>query len=135
MDVLADLFKAWTNHVRTPFIGFISLSFIANNWQPIWYLLFADQPVKEKFLYFDANTSFGIPILMGAILAVIYPWVGVFGVFISQFPSRYNARIQTAAMRARRADPAIMKGDELKSYQNRKNRIESKSRTTSNDDK
>ena len=53
VDFLANLWNAWLQRMRTPFIGSITLSFIAINWQPIWYLLFADKPVSDKFDFFN----------------------------------------------------------------------------------
>ena len=99
MEFLANLWNAWLQRIRAPVIGSISLSFIAINWQPIWYLLFADQPMRQKFLFFDANTSISTlifyPVIVGVLLAATSPWLKLVGTWWTQFPISRIRRIQS----------------------------------------
>ena len=99
MEFLPNLWNAWLQRIRAPIIGAISLSFIAINWQPIWYLLFADQPVRQKFLFFDANTSISTlifyPVIVGVLLAMTSPWLRLVGTWWTQFPISRIRRIQS----------------------------------------
>ena len=121
MDFLADLSKAASERLRTPIFVLISLSFIAYNWQPIWYLFFADCPVRQKFLYFDANTSSDSlllnPIVTGVVLTVLSQvlsqWMQVVGALIARLPSRLMARIHTTAYRERKSDEMKFKTNEI----------------------
>ena len=98
MGFLTELSNALSQRMRTPSIGSILLSFFVINWQPIWYLLFADRPVRQKFLFFEANTSLSTllfyPLFIGAALAIISPWLRMAGVWWAQFPSRKIERIK-----------------------------------------
>ncbi|MBO9445501.1 hypothetical protein [Ruegeria sp. R14_0] len=101
LDFLKDLSEAWSQRLRSPIIGSIAISFFAVNWQPIWYLLFADRPVRQKFLYFDANTSFFslavFPVLAGVILAMATPWLRTLGAWWAQRPNLRMNSIQHKA--------------------------------------
>ncbi len=98
MEFFKDLSEAWSQRLRSPFIGSIALSFFAVNWQPVWYLLFADRPVRQKFLYFDANTSLVslavIPIVVGVALALATPWLRTLGTWWAQGPNGKMKEIQ-----------------------------------------
>jgi hypothetical protein len=98
LDFLKDLSEAWSQRLRSPIIGSIALSFFAINWQPIWYLLFADRPVRQKFLFFEANTTpytlILCPILVGVALAMASPWLRMVGAWWAQFPYFRMKRLQ-----------------------------------------
>ena len=104
MEILTNLWETWSERLRTPFFGSISLSFIAINWQPIWYLFLTDHSAEQKFLYFDDNTMYFLPVVIGFMIALALPWIQLFGVWIAQFPKRLKARTETFASRDRNSD-------------------------------
>ena len=98
VDFLANLWNAWQQRIRAPFIGSIALSFIAINWKPIWYLLFANATARDKFHFFDNNTSLFslifIPVILGIFLALISPWLRLVGTWWTQVPASTMKKIQ-----------------------------------------
>lgn len=98
MDVLKDAAEAFTQRIRSPIVGSIIFAFVIMNWQPIWYLLFADRPVRQKFIFFDANTDFTsvyVPILSGIAMAIAMPWITYWGAWIAQVPIRRLRKLQS----------------------------------------
>ena len=134
MDFLADLSKAASERLRTPIFVLISLSFIAYNWQPIWYLFFADRPVRQKFLYFDENTSSDSllfnPIATGVVLTVLSQvlsqWLPVVGALIARLPGRLMARIHIMAYRERKSDEMKFRTNEIVIKADQMDQLESK---------
>ena len=114
MEILTNLWEAWSERLRTPFIGSILLSFIAINWQPIWYLFLTDHSAEQKFLYFDDNTMYLLPVVIGFIIALALPWIQLFGVWIAQFPRRLKVRTETFASRNRNSDQMRFKAEHTK---------------------
>lgn len=98
MDILKEMLISWSQRVRSPILGSVLISFFAFNWKPIWYLLFADRPVRQKFLFFDANTDtqslFVYPLVVGFGFAIAFPWVQFVGAFIARSPVARLKRLQ-----------------------------------------
>ena len=98
VDFLTNLWNAWLQRMRAPFIGSITLSFIAINWQPIWYLLFTNEPVSRKFSYFNLHTSLSTliidPVIIGMSLALASPWLRLVGTWWTQLPTLRLKKIQ-----------------------------------------
>ncbi|SFO06182.1 hypothetical protein SAMN04487859_114116 [Roseovarius lutimaris] len=90
-DFFKDALKAWEDRIRSPFLGSIGIVFIVCNWKPIFYLLFADKPVRAKFLFVDANTTSATllwkPIIIGVLLALATPWLKLFGARLAKVPT------------------------------------------------
>lgn len=110
MWILSELFKqigeAWNERLRSPFLGSIFLFFLAANWRPIFYLLFAEKPVRARFLFFDANTShvslYLIPIGGGVTFALASPWLKLLGAWVASFPkARLHSLEETEAQKRR----------------------------------
>lgn len=87
--------------MKSPVIGYIILAGLILNWKPIWFLIFADQSVYEKFAYFDIKTSNGTlflyPVLIGVVSAVVVPWIGFAGAFLVGRPARLLRQLQQDA--------------------------------------
>ncbi|MBU2983565.1 hypothetical protein KO498_17290 [Lentibacter algarum] len=99
MEILKDAFDALSQRVRSPFFGSILFAFFAINWKPIWYLLFADQPVQAKFDFFDKSTDFGslyaFPLLAGVLLALAWPWLRLLGAWVAIKPTMQLRNMQS----------------------------------------
>lgn len=82
--------ETWLQRVRSPLIGSVALSFLAINWQPIFFVIFADVPVLERFSYFDCETSIVtlvlLPVLVGLLIGLATPFVNYFGSRIAKNP-------------------------------------------------
>lgn len=106
MDALKDLVEAFSQRIRSPIVGSIAIVFVLANWKPIWYLLFAERPVRQKFRYFDASTDtislYCIPIGVGVVYAFGLPWVKWAGAWIAQKPHAMLYDLQDGQASARR---------------------------------
>jgi hypothetical protein len=100
LDFIKDSTEAWLQRIRSPIIGSIALAFVACNWKPIWYLLFADQTVTRKFIYFDMNTSawwlYFWPIVIGLAIALASPWIKLVGSWVAANPTRKLRNFQSS---------------------------------------
>lgn len=98
MEFIKDIADAWSQRIRSPIIGSIGLSFAFLNWKPLWYLIFAERPVRQKFLYFDQNTDWlsllVLPIAVGLAVAFLMPWVKFFGAYTAKMPLSLLRQIQ-----------------------------------------
>jgi len=90
LDFIKDSTEAWLARIRSPILGSIGLAFVAFNWRPLWYLVFAEQPVSIKFRFFEMNTStvslYVAPILFGLFFAVLTPWIKLVGAQVAISP-------------------------------------------------
>lgn len=90
MQFLTDAFSAMAERIRSPIIGSIAIAFVAFNWKPIFFLAFSSTPILLKFSYFDLMTSlnslFVYPIIIGTVVALISPFVSLFGFFCASWP-------------------------------------------------
>ena len=92
MEFLKDTFAAMNDRVRSPFFGSILIVFIGANWRPVAYLLFGEQSLLDRFEYFEANSSvlslLVAPLLIGVVLAILFPWIKLAGAFFASAPKR-----------------------------------------------
>jgi hypothetical protein len=89
-ELFKQMLEAAGERIRSPFFGSILLVFFGINWREMFYLLFADKPVRARILYFDANTDvlslLVYPAVLGIIAALLMPWVAVVGAWFAQQP-------------------------------------------------
>lgn len=101
MDFLKDAFDALSQRIRSPFFGSVFLAFVLLNWKPIWYLIFANTSVAQKFLFFDNNTTnwtiYGLPLILGALLSIAWPWLRLLGAWIAVAPTMKLRNMQSDA--------------------------------------
>lgn len=90
MDWLKELLEAHNQRIKTPIIGSIILAFIAWNWQAIFYVLFANAPVEDRFQYWERVTSDStlifIPITLGTAFAISIPFISFISAAIVKTP-------------------------------------------------
>ncbi len=91
LDLFRDIYDSISQRLRSPFWGYILVSFIFLNWKPLYFLFFADVSVLEKFSYFDETASyaslFALPVLLGVAVALLAPYVSNFGSWWAQEPT------------------------------------------------
>ncbi|SCZ63962.1 hypothetical protein SAMN04488118_105161 [Epibacterium ulvae] len=106
MEVVKDIFDAFSERLRSPFLGSILLAFAFWNWQVLWFMLFADVPVADRIAYFDAHTDgwqlYLYPILSGVAFAVFMPWLRYAGAEIAKHPNARLKQLQSDEARERR---------------------------------
>lgn len=76
--------------IKSPFFGFLCFSFVAFNWQELFYLIFADIQVVYKLDYFNQNTGFVqlifLPFVLAFVLTIINPCLDLAVVFFTKIP-------------------------------------------------
>lgn len=105
-DYFKDLFQAWGDRIRSPFFGSILISFCLINWKALFYLLFAEKPVRMRILYFEENTDLmslaWLPLVSGLGLALVFPWAAVVGAWMAKLPRAKLHSIQFSEASKRR---------------------------------
>lgn len=98
VDALKDGVTAWLERVKSPIAGSIILSFVAVNWQSIWFVVWSDVEATERFLYFDEHTSpqslYLWPLLIGFLLGILGPWLRWFGTYTANYPTKKYREIE-----------------------------------------
>jgi len=101
MDGIREILDALNARIRSPIFGSIAIMFAVINWKPLFYLLFAEKAVAEKFTFFDANTCawsiFVFPIVLGIIFAFAAPWIAYLSSRIAEAPTTMRKLLQTNA--------------------------------------
>ncbi|MEH6739573.1 MAG: hypothetical protein V7695_13625 [Sulfitobacter sp.] len=97
-EYLKQIAEAWGDRIRSPILGSILIFFTLTNWQALFYLFFADKPVRARLYYFDANTDnwslYGIPLIAGILSAIAVPWITLLGAFIAKMPRAFLHKVQ-----------------------------------------
>jgi predicted transcriptional regulator len=105
-EYFKQIVDAWGDRLRSPVLGSILIFFVATNWQSLFYLFFADKPVRARLLYFDANTDgwslYGLPVIGGVVLAIAVPWISLAGAFLAKFPRSILHSVQSSEAQKRR---------------------------------
>jgi hypothetical protein len=87
-----DFTEFFDERIRSPFYTYIAFSFVATNWQPLFYLLFADTSVASRFVYFNLHTNyvslFIIPIFIGVLGGLASPYFSHWGAWWAEKPTK-----------------------------------------------
>ena len=79
MDSIKEIFEAMGQRIRSPFWGYVFLSFVFLNWKPLYYLVFSDTSVPVKFRFFDLNTDpqslYVLPLAFGLLATLLSPYI------------------------------------------------------------
>jgi len=91
MTTFNEIIEAFGNRIKSPVFGSFLFSFIAFNWEPLFYLLFAKGVTAEtKFTYVYGHTDwlslFLWPVIIGIIIALALPFVNYFTARVIQWP-------------------------------------------------
>jgi hypothetical protein len=115
-EYFKQIVDAWGDRLRSPVLGSVLIFFVATNWQSLFYLFFADEPVRARLLYFDANTDgwslYGLPVIGGVVLAIAVPWISLAGAFLAKFPRAFLHEVQSSEALKRRIVVYRLKADE-----------------------
>ncbi len=90
MEILKEIYESTSQRIRSPFIGYIAISFIILNWKALFFLFFAEASVLERFEFFDQTTDNSsrilAPICLGVLLALLSPYLANLGSWWAQHP-------------------------------------------------
>ncbi|WP_337843178.1 hypothetical protein [Rheinheimera sp.] len=92
-----ELFTQVTQRVKTPISGYFFVSFVAINWDPLFYLFMYDVPVPLRIEYMHAHTNFhsafSYPLLISIIYSTLYPWLFLLIQWATNYSSELNEKI------------------------------------------
>ena len=95
---MKDYLDSLSQRVRSPFGGYTIASFLAINWQEVFYLFFSDQSASIRIRFFDLRSSWfdliALPVLFGAILAIGLPWLNFAVAFCIRMPVGKHRQLQ-----------------------------------------
>ena len=98
LDLMKDYLDSLSQRVRSPFGGYTIASFLAINWQEVFYLFFSDQSASIRIRFFDLRSSWfdliALPVLFGAILAIGLPWLNFAVAFCIRMPVGKHRQLQ-----------------------------------------
>lgn len=116
VELMKQIVEAWSERLRSPFLGSIALSFVVINWKVLFYLFFADEPVHARILYFEENTSrdclVWYPLAFGISFALLSPWLTLIGAWFARKPKDWIHYLQDDASRDRRIREYSRKAEE-----------------------
>lgn len=116
-DFLKSVFDAWDERIRSPILGSLLFSYVAFNWQPLFYLFFADQPVAVRLRFVELNTDFKslivCPLAVGLVIALAAPWINVVGAWFAKFPNLRLSNLQAREASERRVNELNLQADVL----------------------
>ncbi|MEW8352818.1 MAG: hypothetical protein AB2588_17770 [Candidatus Thiodiazotropha sp.] len=117
MDGIKDIFEAFSTRIRSPFFGYFFFSFFGINWKAVFFLLFSDDRVLYRIKYFEDHTSthtlLTLPLLVGVVLALTYPWLSLAFQWAVLAPTKFRNNLNAQA-----EDSLIIKKLELEENRN-----------------
>lgn len=123
MEYLKEVFEEYASRSRSHFFGAIAISFLAFNWQPLYYVVYADVDIVDRFAYFDSSARLWHPIIVGTLLALATPIFTLAGsTWAQSFRTQMKKNQITAAdevqkhkdkLRQKRAAATVERGKKL----------------------
>lgn len=78
---MEEFSQQFINRIKSPIFGYFFVSFIALNWDPIFYLFFHSASVPLRINYFkeyvDVYSAFVYPFLISIVYSIAYPWINL----------------------------------------------------------
>jgi len=113
MNEIKEIFESLAVRIRSPVFGYAFFAFLIINWQPLFFLLFAETPVTEKFSYFDSNTEkwslLWWPLIIGVLLGLITPYFRWLLTWLGAMPATKRSLIQVKAQHAVLKEKTLLK--------------------------
>lgn len=116
-DFLKDVYEAFSQRLRSPILGSIVLFVLILNWQPIFYLFFADTTVAMRLWYFNLNTDpsslYCWPVGLGLGSALfLMPMLKFWGARITIHPTTWLKDLEAKSASDRRKKDMMLAADE-----------------------
>jgi len=126
MDGIKEILSALETRLRSKLLGSIIIAFILINWKVIFFVIFEQVGAKEKFSFFDDNTSplslYLFPVVAGTVFALVMPWVSYLVMFISFSPERKKRELRNNSEHQNLLNKWEL-NIQLKEFQQREDRI------------
>lgn len=111
---MKEIFEALESRIKSPVMGYFLLSFVAFNWQPLFYLIVENKGALERIDFFVGNTTwksmFLYPFIASSFVAVIYPWINYAFLYLCLKPTELKNTLQ-----AQSEHSLLLKKNELES--------------------
>lgn len=108
VELFKEMWDAAGQRLRSPFFGSILFSFVAVNWEALFFLFFAEQKAEVRLAYFASITDwwslYAIPVGLGVSLALTMPWLKFGGAWVAQFPNKRLHRLQNVEAVSRKIE-------------------------------
>jgi len=98
---MRELFEMMGARIKSPVLGYFSISVLVINWEPIYYLFASDFDAVTNIAYFNQHTSgwtlLYLPAIASSLLAVLYPWINLLFLWLVFFPTKYKNRLNASS--------------------------------------
>lgn len=95
---MKDIIDEINSRINSPLFGYFTLSLIAINWDPIFYLVVDSGSASERIKYFHHGTNefslFVYPFLIASAYSIGYPWLQYLFALIVTKPTELNSSIK-----------------------------------------
>ena len=95
---MKEIIEAFNARIRSPVFGYFVLALLVINWKPLFFLLVDDTPVSTRIELFEKLTNITsllvLPIAIGAIAAIVSPWVNYVFLRLCRKPTDLRNAIQ-----------------------------------------
>lgn len=95
---MKEIFEALEARIKSPVMGYFALTFIAINWQPLFYLIVENKGAIDRIEYFAANTDWKslifYPATTSSLIAIIYPWINYIFLYLCVKPTEMRNSLQ-----------------------------------------
>lgn len=124
---MSEFLDALSLRLKTPYLGYAILAFIAFNWRELFIFLFSTSTPQERVDLFDKTTSYYslllYPLLVGVVVAISTPWIRLIFSYLVRKPlelavdmqleEEHRKTIRQVELEQRRSSLFAIKEDEL----------------------
>ena len=124
---MKEVLQALEARIRSPYMGYFTLCFIAFNWKPVFYLFASTESPAARISFFEENTGLWTlllwPAFIGAIITVCYPWVSLLFVYFCEKPTQFRNSMQAKTEHALLVEKQRLQEERRKILANAENQI------------
>jgi hypothetical protein len=95
---MKEIFEVLEARIKSPVLGYFALTFMAINWQPLFYLIVESKGAIDRIEYFVANTDWKslilYPAITSSLIAIIYPWINYIFLYLCIKPTEMKNALQ-----------------------------------------
>lgn len=95
---MKEIIQALESRIKSPIVGYFTLSFLLYNWQEIFFLLVDKSSAAERIKYFLDNTSqsnlLWYPLLFATVYTLLYPWINLVFLYLCRKPTDIKNSLQ-----------------------------------------
>lgn len=95
---MKDIIEEIDSRIKSPFFGYFLISFVAINWERLFYLIVDNGPVSARIEYFnngsDLSSLIVCPFILASLYSIVYPWLQLAFMKLARFPTRLKNSLQ-----------------------------------------